>query len=270
METMPFAVKMAAESSEAPLVIYGPPGELRGTIRLHNSSAERIRLAGLRVELPDLRGPAGEALEVLQVGARLEPNQQSSIQASLRVDPSTPPGTYAGTLFLGDGRRGVQVHVCEDLRARIEPRHLTLFSTGQTTFDTTFVVENLGNVPFHTGSLCVAPLVDATRFGDPLVRGLTGSPERQPQEVFRDFLVAWAQQQVGTIRLLREDVIVQPGQTTIGKVRIELPRGLKPHRRYQSSLEIYSVAGRIDVYTDRMPDAPEAASGPQQVERSGP
>jgi len=270
METTPFAVRVAAGRPEAPVVIYGPPGELRGTLRLHNPSPERIRLAGLRVEVPDLRGPAGEAVETLHLGARLEPNQQSAVQALLRVDASTAPGTYAGTLLLGERRQEIQVHVCEELRARIEPRHLTLFTTGQTTFEATFVVENLGNVPFHTGSLCVAPLLDATRFGDPMLRGLSGAPEREPQEVFRDFLVAWAQQQVGTVKLYREDVLVHPGQTTVGKVRIELPGDLKPHRHYLANLEIYAVAGRLDVYTDQMPEAPGEAGQGKQEPRSGP
>ncbi len=268
MEMTPSAVRVAVGQQDEPVVIYGPPGELRGTLRLHNPSEERIRLLRLRVEVPDLRGPAGEAIEALQVGARLEPHQQATAQAVLRVDPSTPPGTYAGSLVLGEKRHPVRVHVCEDLQARIEPRHLTLFTNGQTTFETTFVVENLGNVPFHTGSLCVAPLLDSARLGDSLHKSLASAQKRDPQEVFRDVLVAWAQKQVGTVKLLRDDVLVRPGQTSIGKARIEIPRDLEPHRHYYANLGIYAVPGRLDVYTDRMSEAAGEPRDRKQGSRS--
>jgi hypothetical protein len=257
METTPSAV-VAVTPQEEPLLIYGPPGELRGTLHLHNPSQERIRVLGLQVEVPELRGPAGAPVEALHVGARLEPRQQSSVQALLRVDPSTPPGTYQGWLVLGEKRQPLRVHVCEDLRARIEPRQLTLFTKGQTSFETSFVMENLGNVPFRTGSLCVAPLIDATRFGDPLLKGLGAGPEREPQQVFRDLLVAWAEQQAGVVKIFREDVLVEPGRATVGKARIELPHDLKPHRHYYATLEMYAVSGRIDVYADQMPEPPSA------------
>jgi hypothetical protein len=250
METRAASVQLA-EGVVEPDVVFGPPEALQGALRLHNPGESRVRVRALAVVAPTLRGPAGLPLTRARVVARLEPGQQGTAHLRLEVDPATPPGTYQAEVAVGDARRPLQVVVCESLQARIEPRQLTLFTEGQLRFETTYVVQNQGNVPFPTGAVCTAPLFAADRAADLPVAALAAGPEPSADQLLRELLLAQARP-VGVVRITREGALVRPGQTVVGQAAIEVPAGLASHRHYYTLLELYGVQGRIDVYTGKM------------------
>jgi hypothetical protein len=253
METTPVSVHLP-EAVDEPAVVFGPPHALRGTLNLHNAGEARVRVRALGLAAPALRGPAGLPLTRVRVVARLDPGQQRSAQVQLELDPTTPPGTYEAEVVVGEARHPLRVVVCEGLRARIEPQQLTLFTEGELSFETTYVVENQGNVPFPTGVLCTAPLFDGDRGADPQPRQVAGA-ERTVEQALRELLAAYAPVAAGVVRIRREGGLVRPGQTRVGKAVVELPPGLRSHRHYHALLELYGVQGRIDVYTGKMPPA---------------
>lgn len=250
-----------AHSEDEPLVFYGQPGAVRGGVRLHNPSDEKVKLYSIPLETSEIRGPGGEPLRSLQLSARLYAQQQATVPARLQVDPSTPPGTYEVSLRFGDVERTAVVHVIEKIDLRLEPSNVSLYTEGEYVFEREFVLENAGNVPLRIGPKCLAPLVDSMEVPVALRRGLEDACEQEPAEVLRSFLCAWSQQQVGNVSLTREDFVLEPGETRIETGTFTLPDDLQSFRRYDADMALYNATLHLTVYTG---DLREKKPGPEK------
>jgi len=236
---------------DEPIVFYGPPTRLRGTLRLHNRSTEKLKLPMVALDLPKLRGPAKQPLDVLPMFGRVYANQQTRVPAVLNLDPSTPPGTYDGSLQIAGRRQPVRLHVTERIDLRFEPTDVSLFTEGTLVFTRDFVAENAGNVPLRLGEECVVPLGDTADLQAAVRRGLRGAcdAEKKSEDVIKSLLCAWSQQQVGTVSIKREDITLQPGETRPATVTFSIPDDLQPFRRYVTHLPLYNAALRLEVVT---------------------
>jgi hypothetical protein len=92
----------------------------------------RVLLSGVEPQRARIRpvGPAGAAAEL-----------------RLKVPPTTPPGTYEGSVEVGELRFPILVDVEPHLRMRFTPRSLTVREPAGTEHVTEVSVVNHGNVP---------------------------------------------------------------------------------------------------------------------------
>jgi hypothetical protein len=240
-------------AEDEPIVFYGPPARLRGTLRLHNRSSEKLKLPAVALDLPKLRGPALQPLGQLPMLARVYPNQQVRVPAVLNLDPSTPPGTYEGSLQIGDRRHPVRVHVTEQVDLRVQPTSVSLFTEGELVFPRDFVVENAGNVPLRLGHECIIPIGDAAELHAAVRQGLLGACEaKEAEDVIKSILCAWSQQQVGTVSVKRDDITLEPGETRPLTLTFSVPDDLKPFRRYVADLPLYTASLHLEVVTGKL------------------
>lgn len=236
-------------AEDEPLVFYGEPGAIRGTVRLHNPADEKVKLRSIPVETKDIRGPGGVPLRHMQLFARLPAQQQATVPVLLQVDPATPPGTYEVAVQLGNGKRSAIVHVVEKIDLRVEPSEVTLYTEGELAFEREFVIENAGNVPLRIGPKCLAPLVDSMELFVALRRGLENACEQEPAESLKNLLCAWSRQQVGNLALRRKDITLKPGETRIETGTFLLPDRLQSFRSYDAAMELYNASLHVTVYT---------------------
>jgi hypothetical protein len=247
-----------AQAKDEPLVFYGPPDEVRGAIRLHNPSADKVKVYSLALDAADLRAPDGKPLREVRVSARLRADEQALVPVRVEVDPTTPPGTYQATVQIGEEQRAAAVHIVERIDLRIQPAEIWLTTEGELVFEREFVVENAGNVPLRIGPKCLAPLVDSMQVPVSLRRGLEAACKKEAAEVLKDVLCAWSEQQVGNVSLTREDVTLKPGETRTGKGTFTLPDDLQSFRRYDAQLALYNASLHLSVYTGDLRGGPRA------------
>jgi hypothetical protein len=254
-----------AHGDDDPPVFYGPPGQLRGSLRLSNPTQEKIKLGRVALSAGKLSGIARGEVSDLQLSVRLSPGEQELAPALVALDPRTPPGTYEGRLLLGDREQAVVLHVVDHVDLRISPDVIYIFTDGERVFERQFVVENAGNVPVRLGERCAAQLVDQLErraaLRDAAQRtcqeedGAGGEPqEHGERDVLRDVLCGFERQQIGPVLLDRPDETLQPGEVRAGPAKIMLPRGLQSHRRYEAQLKLYNASVVLDVTTGRISD----------------
>jgi hypothetical protein len=237
-----------AHAEKEPLVFYGPPDAIQGTVRLHNTSEEKVRLQGIPVEGASIYGPGGSALEQLRLTARLFPREQAVVPVRFQADPRTPPGTYEMTVRLGDGVRKATVYVTEKVELRVQPSEVFFYTEGELTFQREFVVENAGNVPIRIGGRCQVLLVDRQDLPVALRRGLVEACDQDWQEALKSALCALSREHVGPLTVDREDATLGPGETRMGPVNFTLPDNLRPFRRYEARWGGYHGDVQVSVY----------------------
>jgi hypothetical protein len=239
-----------AHTEDEPLVFWGPPGQVHGDVRLHNTSDEKVKLYTLELDTPpDIRGRGGEPLRHVQLLARILPQQRTSVPALLDVHPTTPPGTYKASVRLGNRRRAVVVHVTEKIDLQSEPSSVSFHTEGELVFQREFVVHNAGNVPLRLGPKCLAPLTDSMELQIALRHGLEEVHNEKEADVLRAFLRGLARQQVGNVSITREDVTLQPGETRAGPITFTFPDNLQSFRRYGANLALYNASLHLEIYT---------------------
>jgi hypothetical protein len=256
---------LVAHAEDEPLIFFGPPGAIRGAIRLHNASAESLRLDDVAIEAAELRGPGRVPLQRARLGARLQPGEQAAAPLELQADPTTPPGSYEISLQLGETRRKATVYVTEHAALRLQPAEVFLYTDGEQTFQREFVAENVGNVPLRLGARCLVRLADPQEFQLALQEGLKGAGDQPWEDTARNVLGALERQQVGYLTITREEVTLQPGETRSGTVTFELPGKLQRFHRYVADWGGYGASTRIHVYVAEpaRPETPTRGRGKQ-------
>lgn len=255
----PVDVLTLEHADDEPIVFYGPPGTLRGGLRLRNNSDEKVKMPALALDVPGIKGPARQPLRHLSVLARIYPQQQAHVTAVMSLDPFTPPGTYEGSLGIADRWQRVRVHVTEQVDLRVEPTRVSLFTQGELAFRRVFVVENAGNVPLRLGSECIVPLGDTAELRAALQQGLRGACDAEgANDVLKAVLCALSERQVGTVSVKREDITLKPGETRPLAVTFTLPDDLRRFRRYVAVLPLYTSSVYLEVVTGSLETGPRS------------
>lgn len=246
-----------AHAADEPLVFYGPPERLAGTLRLRNRTADKAKLAALALDLPGLVGAAGEPVREVPLSIRLYPGEQVETPVALAMDSRTPPGTYEGKLTVNGASRALVCHVIQNLDLRVHPEVVRLFTEGQREFESRFVAENAGNVPIRLGVRCKAPLIDSMESRAALRQGLAEAcAEGDRGDALRALLGALSDQQVGLVEFVRPDVTLKPGEVYTGTATVVLPEDLRSFRRYTADVELYNAKGLLEVYTGDLKKEP--------------
>lgn len=238
---------------DEPIIFYGPPDRLQGTIRLHNTSTEKLKLSSVALDAPHMLGPGRVPLRQLQLAARLSPDEQAKVPATIQLDSSTPPGKYEAVMLLGERKQRVQVHVTENIDLRGEPKRISIYTEGDLVFKREVVIENAGNVPLRIGGLCIVPLADAMELRTAIQHGLAEACDQKPEAALKAFLCAWSEQQIGTLSIARDDITLNPGETRPLALTFTLPSDLHRFRRYEANLPLYNASLSLEVTTGDLP-----------------
>jgi hypothetical protein len=248
----PQSIQFAGTSNGSAAVIFsGPPLRLRGHFRLVNPSAQKLKLTSLPIETDSLLGPARLPVRSVAVGVRLAPGEQAMIPGTLRLDPQTPPGSYDFSVNIAGQSVPATAHVTDVVDFRMEPATVTLLVGAETSFERTFVIENAGNVPLPLGERCEAPLIDSIDLETAMLAGLHEALEDELKLKVDAWLDEWGRRSGGMLAIVREPIILRPGQKITASATFELPEDLKPYRCYHANLQLYNATISVDIYTTR-------------------
>src|SRR5947199_4888255 len=98
------------------IALAGPPGRLKGEVRLRNPRSERVVVR--EAALARLPGPAAGAegaasSTTARMTAILRPGEGARAPITVALDPRTPPGEYQAELTLGPHTYPVEILVTE-------------------------------------------------------------------------------------------------------------------------------------------------------------
>ncbi|HEV3409805.1 MAG TPA: hypothetical protein VG095_05900 [Chthoniobacterales bacterium] len=229
------------------LVVAGPPGTLRGELRLRNDSNEKLKIRGAR--LTSRRGAEVSDFGQMQVGVRLQPGEEAVVPLELSLGADTAPGVYDLEMDVGGRSVAVRAHVTPHVDLRIEPAAITLLVGADRVVEHEFVAQNAGNVPLALGARCEAPLSDSVDFMTAFREGIRKTVGVELKPRFEQIFDEVGRMQVGSLLVHRERTTLKPGECRQMSARFEVPEDIKPGRHYRASLELYNATLRVDIYT---------------------
>jgi len=261
-------------SDDEPLVLAGPPGQLTGSIHLHNPGDAKVVLRDA-----GLRDPSG----VLQLSSArhalkpvvLRPDQGGSVALSVAVDPTTPPGEYRAELDVGGHSPPVVLHVAEVVDLTVRPRSLVVTNEVGVPQRKRLIVTNDGNVPFTPVSPARVDLLDDVR-GDRVQRvaidALLGAGRPELEALVVALLTISREDPAGSaeVRAAGGQTEVQPGETRAVEIEITLHDEMPPNRRYRGRMPVLTrdvdivvvAAGALGRAADAVPPAATTPAKP--------
>jgi len=243
---------------QQPILIYGSPGRVQGTLTLKNDSETKLTVRSIPIQAPELRSRTLEPLQEVRVFSRMYPSQQSRVTLDFPIDYSTPPGIYQATVQIGDQSQPVQIRISESVELEVEPDTVTVSLKDKNKFEREFVVTNVGNVPVSVGDKWVAALQSSEGVESQLVQSMKDlckkkQDERTPsgdEGALRDLLCLVASQQSGPVILTWNNLTLAPGESKVMEGSIEVPDGMEPHRHYFAEFDLFSASMLVDIYTN--------------------
>jgi hypothetical protein len=172
--------------------------------------------------------------------------------SSLRLDLPrwTPPGTYEGTLELGDQEQRVVVEVEPRPKLRASPRRLMVAGKPKAVVSADVTVSNVGNVACEVRSAAVFALFDPSSLERATQRAFQSTATSD--ERFLDRLAAEVSDgYAGTVRL-KVDAgagVLEPGDSHELRVTLHLPDGLQAGRIYEGVWRIGNLGYNVQVET---------------------
>jgi hypothetical protein len=248
---------------EKPIFIRGTPDRLQATLQMKNDSESKMTLKSMPIQASKLRSESREPLNEVRVFGRLYPHQQGKVQIEFPIDPTTPPGTYEGTVQVGEQIQAAQIDIDEYFELDVEPDTVTLHIDKTLKFERDFVFTNLGNVAITLGNKFTVPLKTGGGLEYLLQMGLrevcTGKKHKQYDPLhdrkgsrkpeLSELLCSIADLTAAPARISWENVNLESGETRVVKGSIELPGNMQPNHRYVAELELYSASIILDIYT---------------------
>jgi hypothetical protein len=229
-----------------PLVLSGPPRNIRGQLQVQNRSDQKL------VRSPHLSSARGSARISKSISKTLQsqpllseivslrrivvrPHTHCSVPIALTLDPHTAPGMYDAHLQVEGEQRDVIVHVTEDLSFSMSPNSLTLANRPGETFERQVMFANHGNVPLLIKSIGAVVLDDELAVCR-AVRGALHEAGAAMKSV-DDLAVALGHQLTkvfGTqaLKIENDKLTLEPGRSQLLDLSISLPEKLNARTRY--------------------------------------
>jgi hypothetical protein len=250
-----------------PLVLVGPPREIRGEFLVHNPTERKII-----VRQPVLKSAAAPAARTKAAAAKaakagiaalpetvtlrrikVRAGQSRPVPLSLTLDPRTPPGTYEAELDVDGEQRSVVVHVTEDVALALSPDEIVLPGRAGEKFEKRVVFTNEGNVPVHVKALGAVVLEDEAAH----CRALRGALQDvgDTMKNLDDFAVALGRRYRAlydtiALRVQNDEITVKPGETQAIDLTITLPEKLEKRARYSGTAAISTSTLTFKVVPD--------------------
>jgi hypothetical protein len=228
-----------------PLVLVGPPRDVRGQFRVQNSTEHKIVVRQPLLKTAAIARTKGsstvsgtEGLPAAAVALRriiVRPGQSRPVPLAVALDPNTPPGTYQAELDIDGEQRTVVMHVTEDVALSITPQELVIANRAGEKVKKRVVFTNDGNVPIKVKSIGVVVLDEELAH----CRALRGAlaDVGDTMKTLDDFAVALghryrAAYETLALKVQNEEVTVAPGETQAVDLSIALPEKMERRSRY--------------------------------------
>ena len=229
-----------------PLVLVGPPRQVRGELRVQNSTERKIIVR--QPLLKSVAAPRAKSSAKASAPASPFPDQTIALRrvivragetrpvpVALSLDPRTPPGTYHAELDLAGEQRPVVMHVTEEVAIEIAPQEIVLLNHPGEKVQRHVVFTNGGNVPLAIKSLGGVVLDEDLAH----CRALRGAlaDVGDSMKSLDDFAVALGKRyraiyETLTLRVKNEDTNIAPGETRAIELTITLPEKMERRSRY--------------------------------------
>jgi len=239
-----------AEGASVPLRLRGRPTLLTAKLKLPPRALEN---QACRVSLP----------EVLDEPLTVRPLIGRDIQTPLlrfRLPRLTPPGTYRGTVEVGERQIPIVVEVEPRFQLRMQPADLRLQSRPGAKVSVALEMQNLGNLPFLVESKYTFCLFDASGIDRAFFVALAEAAPEGKRRIDR-FMDELAQSHGGLVRVIIEAGAggIAPGETRELRVDLHFSDRLQPKHIYSGSWSLADFRYFIQV---------EAIDGPSAKEKS--
>jgi hypothetical protein len=266
---------------EAPIVLVGQPGALRGELFLHNPGEARMVFRGAAIRsgaaapMKAAPPPGGmafpRAVEEMLVARKVpavivKPGERRRVPLRFTLDPTTPPGEYHASLQMADQTWPVIFHVTEHVDLDISPGELVIHNQPGATVTKEIVIRNLSNVELTIDETSAVPLDDELAQCR-ILRAVAAAIGSQKESDLDDILTEFAHQSksvldaAGILRVRNRSgrLTLQPSEVRRIELEIRLPDSLEKRTRYRAVLPIYnadltiSIVPALDVQS---PDKP--------------
>lgn len=250
---------VSSPQGPGPVVFIGAPSDCRAAVAVRNESDRQVRLRHLVVRVPEL-APAQAELRS-RVRGRLEPQRKTTCRARLRLDPTTPPGTYAATVRSGEGETEAEIQILESPRGQMTPRRLELRGRSGETLERTVLCENRGNVPFELPSATRVAVEEESWLGGAAVTALRSFEGEGFQELMDAVVGRAAETLPGPLEIRFEhdgETGCSPGESRVLHLQLTLPEDLRLGRRYRGALDVGPARLRLLIEcTAQLPMKPD-------------
>jgi hypothetical protein len=218
--------------ADGPIVFAGPPRAVRGTFLVHNHGWMPLGAPPIRLEIEGLRWAEGSSIGRLAIRSGLLPGQCRRETVMLRLDPSTPPGSYQARLLLGETVTPACVIVTESPASLLSPTTLAL-PTLAGKYKRSLILRNEGNIVLRAGDTdAVLPLDQnlecrviretLRKVSSPTWDALTATAADEAKRNLEQLSLV-------IIRTLNKPIHVDRGGTILLNLEIQVPR--LPRRR---------------------------------------
>ena len=218
------------------IILSGPPQSLRGKVVLQNSTDEHMFVRNVPMK------NANNVEGVFPVHTRLRPREVISKNIHYTMDPQTPPGTYEINLQAGNEIKKATVIVHENLDIRLSPQNIVLEGIEPGARHTREILfTNNGNIAVALPNIKHNTLTDM----DLICRNLSQAVRSNGDEGIEKTLDAFT-------RGLKKDIadwvnislketgqVIQPGQTILLHLTIELPADINKSYQYTGDIRIF-------------------------------
>lgn len=225
----------ASVRSDSPTGMIARGRKAGATVILRNSGDDVIKLNHLPVVTTSLRGSDGRPLTRARVSKRLRPGEEVSAAVRIDLDPTMPPGEYRGRLkYDSVVDEPFSVFIPERTGVSLYPRSVTREGRAGEKVSLELVVENDGNVPVNldkTKSMLLAEEQEVFKTFGSAVRRSAPEGHAKVLDALADNL-----KDVGVrpmlVKLISDDMTIQPGHTRKFTVEFKLPYSLHHNRYY--------------------------------------
>jgi hypothetical protein len=229
-----------APAERDPLVLSGPPQNVRGRVTVANTTPERLAIRGGLLHLPD-REPVAVPVAML-----LRPASSTEVSFGIDLGRATPPGELAGELELGGQRRAVTVRVEPAFAVTVSPATL-LAAAGET--KARLLVRNDGNLAIPLATTTAGRLLAHDEGGSGATTQGRAEPAGDSPEAVLNV----------------SPTTLEPGQETTLDVVVTIPDGLARTRRYRAALPV----GPADLVVTVLPADPPPDPLPRRQPGAG-
>ncbi len=219
----------------------GAPGMVGGTLVLPALDAPPVVAVRLTLE-----GKTATAIpaQVERIGAK------GLSRVRLDMPRWTPPGTYEGTVTIGDQQRRIAVEVEPVQLVRVEPRRLVVRGGPKEVVAAEVTLANVGNAPYDVRGAAMFALYDPSSLERATAQAFQATARGKERFVDR-LATALGDGYGGNVRLKVEAGAgrLDPGESRAVRVSLHLPEGLQRGRVYEGVWRIADLGYNVAVDT---------------------
>jgi hypothetical protein len=229
---------VAAVSDRSSLRLRGHPGGLAGHLVWPGAGPQLVTVQ-LAV---DAGGPTPVVGHILPVGAK------GLCSLEITLPTWTPPGSYQGTVRVGDEERRIVVDVEPRPRLQVEPRLLSVRGRPKDRVQAEVTISNTGNVVSEVRGAYLFALYDPSALERATARAfLSGETTSQG---FNDQIVTGLREGFAGMVRLKVDAgagPLEPGDSRSLQATLHLPDGLRAGQTYEGTWRIDSLGYNVEV-----------------------